>query len=184
VSGMRIRSCTIALTLLLVALQSVAAGPLSNRRAPGFSLMDTQGRHHDLYDYRGKLVLIEIMQTNCPHCREFAKILSQVSAKYGDRVVILTVVNPPDNAETVSRYLAEVKPSYTILFDCGQMAISYFKATPQNPSVSVPHIFLIDANGWIVDDYGYGPATKDIFEGKGLFSVLDKLLAAKPAGKK
>jgi len=99
-------------------------------------------------------------------------------------VAILTVVNPPDNADTVSRYLAEIKPPYPILFDCGQMAISYFKATPQNPSVSVPHIFIIDASGWIVDDYGYGPETKDIFEGKGIFSVLDKLLAAKPAGKK
>lgn len=155
-----------------------AAGGLSNRRAPGFSLQDSTGRQHDLSDYRGKIVLVEIMQTNCPHCRTFSKILDQIKAKYGDRVAILTVVNPPDTPASVARYLAEVKPTSPILFDSGQMAISYFKATPENPAIDLPHLFIIDANGWIVNDYGYGPKTKAIFEGKALFPELDRLLAA------
>jgi peroxiredoxin len=156
-----------------------AAGGLSNRRAPGFSLPDTKGRQHDLYDYRGKIVLLEIMQTACPHCRAFSKILDQVRAKYGERVVTLSVVNPPDTAATVARYLAELKPSTPILFDSGQMAISYFKATPENPGIDLPHLFIIDANGWIVNDYQYGDATKGIFEGKAIFPELERLLAAK-----
>ncbi|HSW50076.1 MAG TPA: TlpA disulfide reductase family protein [Bryobacteraceae bacterium] len=171
--------------LLALCAASVlfAAGPLSNRRAPGFSLMDTKGQQHDLYDYRGKIVLVEIMQTKCPHCRTFSKILDRAKAKYGDRIAILSVVNPPDTAETVSRYMAEVKPSTPLLFDCGQMAISYFKASPQNPSVDLPHLFIINPDGWIVDDYGYDFTTRRIFEGEGLFPILDKLLAAKPAKK-
>jgi thiol-disulfide isomerase/thioredoxin len=165
--------------VLCVAALLVAAGGLSNRRAPGFSLQDSKGKQHDLYDYRGKIVLIEIMQTSCPHCRAFSKILDQVKAKYGDRVVSLSVVNPPDSPENVARYLAEVKPSTPILFDSGQMAISYFKLTPENPAINLPHLFIIDANGWIVNDYTYGDATKGIFEGKALFPELDRLLAAK-----
>ncbi len=156
-----------------------AAGPLSNRRAPGFSLMDTTGRQYDLNDFRGKVVLIEIMQTRCPHCRVFSKILDQIKAKYADRVAILSVVNPPDTPQMVAQYLAEVKPSSPLLFDCGQMAISYFKATPQNPAVDLPHLFIIDANGWIVNDYGYGDSTKNIFEGQALFPELDRMFAAK-----
>ncbi len=156
-----------------------AAGGLSNRRAPGFSLQDNTGRQHDLADYRGKIVLLEIMQTNCPHCRTFSKILDQIKARYGDRVAALSVVNPPDTPASVARYLAEVKPTTPILFDSGQMAISYFKVTPENPAIDIPHLFIIDANGWIVNDYAYGPKTKGIFEGKALFQELDRLLAAK-----
>jgi peroxiredoxin len=162
---------------LFTASVLLAAGSLSNRRAPGFSLMDTTGRQHDLYDYRGKLVLIDIMQTNCPHCRVFSKILDKVKVKYGERVAVLSVVNPPDNAATVGKFLQSLAPSYPVLFDSGQMAISYFKATPQNPSVDLPHLFVVDANGWIVNDFEYGPATKPIFEGEAIFSEIDKLLA-------
>jgi peroxiredoxin len=164
---------------LVTASVLLAAGPLSNRRAPGFSLLDTKGQQHDLSDYRGKIVLVEIMQTKCPHCRTFSKILDQIKSKYGDRVAALSVVNPPDTAQTVSAYLAEIKPTTPLLFDCGQMAISYFKATPQNPAVDLPHLFIVDANGWIVDDYGYDFTTRGIFEGADLFPILDRILAAK-----
>ena len=157
----------------------VAAGPLSNRRAPGFSLMDSSGKQFDIQDYRGKVVLVDIMLTNCPHCRTFTKVLDRVMARYGGRVMVLSVVNPPDNAASVSQFLKDLKPASPILFDCGQMAISYLKVTPQNPSVDVPHLFIIDGNGWIVSDYGYGDDTKNIFEGSALFTELDLILAAK-----
>ncbi len=166
------------LLVMLTALSMFAAGGLSNRRAPGFSLMDSKGQQVDLQDFRGKFVVLEIMQTSCPHCRTFSKVLDQVRTKYAGRVVTLSVVNPPDTAETVAKYLAEVKPSTPVLFDSGQMAISYFKATPQNPGVDLPHVFIIDGNGWIVSDFGYGFATKNIFEGQALFPELDRLLSA------
>ncbi len=121
------------------------------------------------------------MQTTCPHCRLFTKILDKVKAKYGERVAILSVVNPPDNPQTIARFIREMKPSSPVLFDSGQMAIAYFKATPQNPSIDLPHLFIIDGNGWIVNDYEYGPATLGIFEGEALFPELDRMLAAKPA---
>jgi len=157
----------------------VAAGPLSNRRAPGFSLMDSSGKQLDLQDYRGRIVLVDIMLTNCPHCRTFAKTLDRVRAKYGDRVMVLSVVNPPETQATVGQFLRDMQPSYPVLFDCGQMAISYLKVTPQNPGVDVPYLFIIDGNGWIVNDFGYAEETESIFEGQALFKELDRLLAAK-----
>ena len=46
-----------------------ASGELSNRRAPGFALPDLGYTHtYDLQDYRGKVVVIDIMSTTCPHC--------------------------------------------------------------------------------------------------------------------
>ena len=78
------------LTTTLVAATSLAvAGDLSGRRAPGFSLPDSQLRQHDLQDYRGKFVLLDVIQTGCPACRAFAAVLEQVKAKYAGRLATL-----------------------------------------------------------------------------------------------
>lgn len=169
------------LTLLLAGLTLLAAGELSNRRAPGFSLPDLNLRQHDLADYRGRIVLIDIMRTQCPHCQTLSRTLERVKQRYGEKVVILSVVNPPDNDVAVRAYIRENKVTVPILFDCGQMAASYLKATPQRASFDVPHLFIIDGNGWIRNDYAYSPQTREIFEGRALFAELDRLLAEKPA---
>ena len=172
------------LTTALVAATSLAgAGDLSGRRAPGFSLPDSQLRQHDLQDYRGKFVLLDVIQTGCPACRVFSGILDQVKAKYAGRIVTLTVVNPPDTLNTVQAFITQLKVTSPVLFDCGQMSASYLKVTPDRPQVHVPHLFIIDAQGMIVDDYGYGEKTKAIFEGQGIFPILDRLLGAAPARK-
>ena len=53
------------------------------------------------------------------------------------------------------------------------------KITPQNPSISLPHLLIIDANGIVQSDWPYSEAQKALFEGDGLFVILDKMLAAK-----
>ena len=162
--------------LLLAALSVFAAGNLSNRRAPGFSLPDSQFRQYDLADYRGKVVLLEIMRTSCPSCQKLAVTLERVRAKYGNKIQVLTIVNPPDTQATVAQFTSTFGVKTPVLFDSGQVAASYFRATPQNPSVHVPHLFLIDGNGMIRNDFGYSDATKSIFEGDALYAEIDRLL--------
>ena len=164
--------------LLVVALAPVwAAGELSGRRAPGFSLPDVKLAQHDLGDYRGKVVVLEIMLTSCPHCGKFAPLLEELAKKYAGRLQVLSVVNPPDNTATVSKFMADYKLSYPMLFDCGQVAGSYMKATPQKPSFDIPHLFLIDQNGQIRNDWAYGTFTRPIFEGRALFDEVEKLFS-------
>jgi peroxiredoxin len=162
--------------LLACAALLSASGELSGRRAPGFSLPDLHLRQHDLQDYRGKIVLIDIIQTTCPHCQALADILEKVEAKYGDKVAVLSITIPPDNQTTVAHFVAEHKVTAPVLFDCGQVSVSYLKATPQNPKVNVPHLFLIDGQGMIRNDFGYEFDTRNIFEGDGLYIEIDRLL--------
>jgi peroxiredoxin len=158
----------------------LAAGELSGRRAPGFSLPDVNLRQHDLGDYRGKIVLVDIMQTACKHCQTFVRTLEEVKAKYGPKVAILSVVNPPDTLDTVQRFVSRQFVTTPVLFDCGQMAASYLKVTPQNPGIVLPHLFIIDGEGMVRNDYAYA-GNEQIFEGKALFAELDRMLTAPPA---
>ena len=166
---------------LFVAVNSLllgASGELSDRRAPGFALPDAAFEHYyDLQDYAGKVVLIDIMSTRCPHCLLTATTMEQVKARYGAKVTILEVVLPPDNKDTISKYIQANNVTVPVICDMGQMTASYFKATPATmQSISVPHLFLIDQHGRIRNDFSYEESTRPIFEGAGLFAEIDKLL--------
>ena len=72
--------------------------------------------------YRGKVVLLNIMKTDCPHCGAFSKILGQAQKKYGDRLQVLSIVNsPPENQNSVRAYLGKNGLSMVVLFDCRQV---------------------------------------------------------------
>ena len=43
-----------------------------------------------------------------------------------------------------------------MLFDSGQVMMSYLKVTPANPKVNFPHLFIIDGTGTIRDDFEGG----------------------------
>jgi peroxiredoxin len=148
--------------LLLLALVSVcfAANEFSNRRAPGFCLPDSAIQRHDLQDFRGKWVLIDFMETSCPHCQELSRTLEKLKTRFGDRVVILSVViAPPETQQSVADYIRAQKITIPILFDQGQMAASYFQATPAKPSFDTPHLFIIDPTGTIVRDFSHPEAS-------------------------
>jgi len=161
----------------LVAASLFASGDLSNRRAPGFALPDPEYQHfYDLQDYRGKVVLIDIMSTTCPHCLLLSTTLEKVKEKYGDKVQILSVVLPPDNQATVAKYRNVNHVTVPIICDMGQMTISYLNARPGMSKIDVPHLFIIDKAGIIKNDFAYNDQDKAVFEGTGLYPEIDKLL--------
>jgi hypothetical protein len=63
------------------------------------------------------------------------------------------------------------------------MAASYLKITPANPTLSFPHIFVIDQEGMIRNDYDAQDANKGAVSLKTLSAEIDKLLQS-PTPKK
>jgi len=165
-----------SLTLIAAGILS-GSGELSNRRAPGFALPDpTYTQFYDLQDYRGKVLLIDFMSTTCPHCLLLTTTLEKVKQKYGEKVAILSVVLPPDNQDTVTKYKNVNRVTVPIVCDMGQTAIAYMQARPGMSQIDVPHLFLIDKQGTIRNDFAYSEKDKSIFEGPGLMPEIDKLL--------
>ncbi len=163
-----------AAVVLLGAAPIEASGALSGRRAPGFALPDENMKYHDLADHHGKVVLLEIMLTRCPNCQKLARTIEDLKSKYGERIAVLAVVSPPDNRASVVDFKKTHKISSPILFDCGQMVGSYLLPDSQHPRIHVPHLFLIDGDGVIRNDFDH--TSESIFEGKGLAAEIDRLL--------
>jgi len=142
----------------IVNLYAQTQPGLSGRRAPSFSLPDSQLNQHDILDYRGKWLFIEFMQTNCPHCLALSQALEGLKVKMNGKLDVLAIVEPPDNTATVDKFRADHKITTPIVFDSYLVATAYFKATPAHPSYDTPHLFAVDPSGQIVRDWGQAAA--------------------------
>ena len=171
-------------TLLLATAAVWGETNLSNRRAPGFSIIDNALQYRDLADYRGKLVLLDFVQTNCPHCQKLTRAIVKAKQKYGEKIAALSIVLPPDNQNTVAAFVKEYGVTSPMLFDSGQVAASYLKLDPRKPSISFPHLFMIDGQGIIRSHFGPGAEVEGISEVSALLKEIDRLLAPAPATKK
>ena len=162
-------------TLLLLITTLCIAQSVFSRRAPGFSLPDSGLKQHDLQDYRGKVLLLDFMKTQCPHCQQVSKVLEELNARYYGRITVVSIVMPPDNQQLVQQYAEAFKISTPFLFDCGQVTASYVRATPAKPAVNLPHLYIIDQKGIIQHDLDYD-ADPTVFDVKLLSKKIDSLL--------
>jgi thiol-disulfide isomerase/thioredoxin len=163
------------LLIALLSLTSLFGQTPASRRAPSFTLPDHKGQFLDIVDYRGKIVILEFMRTNCPHCKAFTGVLEKVKAKYPGKVEVISIVNPPETAQSIQGYITETKSTSPILFDMGQVAYSYVRSG----RIELPRVYLIDAQGMIRGDVSYDESTKPFFEKGGINTEVDKLIAKK-----
>ena len=167
------------LTMFLAAALTLSAQGLTNRRAPSFSLPDSALKQYDILDYRGGWLLLGFIGTGSADSKELSKKLESVKAKFGSKVGILSVlISPPENQATASKYVSDTKITTPILFDSGQVAIAYFKATPQKPTFDQPHLFAINPSGLIVKEWSQAG-----IQAPGFIAELDQLVAGSAAKK-
>ena len=165
--------------------QPLASLSLSGRRAPSFSLPDGSLRQHDILDYRGKWLLLDFMKTDCPHCKELSKKLEGVMGKYRGRVEVLGVVLPPDNQQTVARYIMETKDYVAHCFRFESGGDSLFQSDPDHGGLRCCRTCSpSDPNGMIVK--GLRPSrrkseTPGFLYGRRLEQLLNKRSARRIA---
>lgn len=133
-------------------------------------------KQYDPQDFRGKIIIIDFMQTKCPTCKVVSGLLEQVKSKFGDKIQLMSVVVMPDSMANVQAYIKENSVTAPILFDSGQMTASYMKITPQNPTMKFPHLFLLDKEGWIRNDFDHDDANNGTITVKLLTAEIEKLL--------
>lgn len=123
------------------ALQTPAIGS----PAPGFEALDEQGNRHTLAQYRGKGVVLEWTNQDCPYVqRHYGADTMEKLAKQlgGDGVVWLAVNSTHDNTPEATRSWRDAQGfEYATLQDAdGTLGRSYGART-------TPHMFVIDAQG-------------------------------------
>jgi peroxiredoxin len=138
-------------TLLLAVSAGPSLAAAVGDTAPAFQLKDLNGKTHSLADLKGKVVVLEWVNPNCPfsdrHARE--KTMTELSKKYGS--VTWLGINSTNSEHRdylqPAAHLAWAREngvSYPILYDpTGATGHAYDAKT-------TPHMFVIDESGKIV----------------------------------
>jgi peroxiredoxin len=138
----------------------------SGKRAPDFKLKSFDGKTVKLSDHRGKIVVLEWFNMECPFSRyhyETKKTMPELAEKYKSKNVVWFAVNSTNH-------------TFPILDDrSGEVGRAYGAKT-------TPHIFIINPRGRIV----YEGAIDDSPLGKkkeGVVNYADTVLTELTAGK-
>ncbi|KPJ76377.1 MAG: hypothetical protein AMJ54_11860 [Deltaproteobacteria bacterium SG8_13] len=114
--------------------------------APNFSLPDLSGKKVSLYEFRGKVVLLNIWATWCAPCVEEMPSMEILHQKLkGEDFTILAVSIDESGAEAVIPFMKQHKLSFTALIDTKGSVKSLYRTT------GVPESFIIDREGLTVE---------------------------------
>jgi peroxiredoxin len=138
----------------LIFTSQVFAQVTSNEPAPDFKLTDTKGQEHSLSDYKGKFVVLEWVNYDCPFVKKHydSQNMQELQAQYTAQDVVWLSVNSSAEGKQgnfspteIDAKIAQLKaqPSAYLLDTDGAVGKLYGAQT-------TPHMFVIDPNGTLV----------------------------------
>lgn len=134
--------------LLMVGLVQTVWPARVGDRAPVFKMKDLKGRTHSLSDYKGRTVVLEWFNLDCPFVQKHygTGSMQKQQAQYVDRDVVWLGVRTGEvdveALDTLQKKLG-VRSSALLLDPRGAAAKAY-------GARATPHVFIIGASGHIV----------------------------------
>jgi len=140
--------------LFLASLTCALAAAEVGQPAPDFTAKDIHGKTHKLADYRGKVVVLESYNLDCPFCHHHYKTgaMQELQAELARKGVVWLVVNSVSDKnpsyrtpEAATKEWDQQKIKATAWLDdsTGELGKKYGMRT-------TPHLFVIDAQGTLV----------------------------------
>lgn len=137
----------------LLAGAGSAAAVAVGEAAPAFTLTDLAGGEHSLADYRGKVVVLEWVNPNCPFSDRHAREKTMTTLAAAHREVVWLGINStnPDHRDYLEpaahqRWADRYGIRYPILYDpTGEIGHAY-------GALTTPHMFIVDEQGRIAYD--------------------------------
>lgn len=138
----------LALTVSAVTVPASAMPPVP-RKSPEFTITDVSGKQILLSKYRGKVVVLPLMFTTCPHCQHEAQMLTKLSKELGPGVQMLGAAFNDANAPMVAQFVKEFGIGFPVGYASRDSVVSYLGLSVMDRWV-VPQIAVIDKKGNIV----------------------------------
>lgn len=135
--------------LALLALSAFGQAP-APRPAPEFSLRMEDGSATRLSAYRGKVVVLALLNTGCPHCQHFAQQLAVYQKEYGPRgVQILAAVFDNGAKAGLKAFRDKYVAGFPIGYSDEATVLAWLKQ-PVEEGYFVPIVAFIDRRGALV----------------------------------
>ena len=152
------------------------------RPAPPLSFMASNGQKIDVANYKGKVVVLEILSTTCPHCQSSARILSKIKSEFGLKGVEVLgyAINPDAN---VADFVRQYGPNLSIGRGEREKAYEFLQISLMH-QFYFPQMVFIDRAGMIRAQYGGTDAFISTNEEANVRGMVEKLLSEASAPEK
>ncbi len=178
----------ISLTMLLAVTFSFAKGPAIGKSAPAFSLTDVSGKTHKLKDYRGKYVVLEWINYDCPFVKKHYNSgnMQSLQKTYTDKGVVWLSINssaPGKQGNFTPEEIVKRSKAHGVSFSAYLMDQDG-KVGRKYDAKTTPHMFVIDPKGKLIymggiDDIKSTKATDIPKSTNYVAAALDAALAGK-----
>jgi peroxiredoxin len=180
--------CAITVLGLLGVVSAALAAAEVGKPAPDFTATDINGQTHKLSDYKGKIVVLESYNSDCPFCNNQYKTgatqdLQKDLAVKGVVWLLVNSVNPNNAShrtpEQAKQEIADKKIAATAWIDDSSGAVGHLYDMK-----TTPDMYVIDKNGVLVyqgaidnkPDPTHDPRTAHNY----VHEAVDALMAGKP----
>jgi len=159
-------------------------GERQARPAPPFTLTTFEGKTVSLSDYRGKIVVLEWLNFECPfslYHYKTVKTMTKLAEKYKGKNVVWLAINSTNHTTQQANidFVKEQKLPYLIIDDrSGRVGRAYGANT-------TPHMYVINRRGRIVYEGAIDNAPLGrLSGGQKLINYVDKALAELTTGRR
>jgi thiol-disulfide isomerase/thioredoxin len=119
------------------------------RPAPELSINIPNGKPILLSQYRGKVTIVELLITTCPHCQHAAQLLSKLQGEYGPKGFQAVGVAFNDMSQMlVPDFVRDFRLTHPIGYASRDTVYSFLQVDPKL-AIHVPQLVIIDRKGVI-----------------------------------
>ena len=151
-----------------------AAAPSSNS---ALSFKAYGGRDVAIEDYKGKVVMVLFLSTDCPHCQTTARILAPIYRQYQAKgVEFLGLAVNPSAAQNLPAFVTQYGVEFPIGLGTSMQWYSFAKISMMKTPY-VPHAVFVGKDGKVAENH---PGDDTAFwqdQGTNVAAALDRLLA-------
>ncbi|MFP4544543.1 MAG: thioredoxin family protein [Bacteroidota bacterium] len=167
--------------IAFISIKLIAAEAEIGKEAPGFTLTDSKGNTHSLSDFKGKYVVLEWVNFDCPFVKKHYDTdnMQNLQHKYTYKDVVWLMINSSANGkqgnfspDEINKRMKdlEVKATAYLIDESGKTGRLYGAKT-------TPHMFIIDPDGKLIYAGGIDDkASTDDADVKGATNYVDAAL--------
>jgi peroxiredoxin len=138
-----------SLGVAAVLLPLANAQPQLPRKAPEITIVETSGTKIPLSSYKGKVVVLALVSTICPHCQKECEMLTQLYAEMKPKGVQMAAIAFNDNAAVlVPGFVRDHGVTFPV-GSAGPETVVEFLGFSIMDRYVVPQIAVIDRKGMI-----------------------------------
>ena len=171
---------TILVTTLGAMLAFTAFAVEVGKPTPALTIQRINGPALQLTQYKGKVVALALIDTNCPHCQNLTKLLNIISKEYASKGVQVVACAFNDHVQDLlPEFKQQFHPTFPVGYCNRDDVMNYTQYSVLKPFY-VPHMVFIDRRGIVRGDFA-GESDFMANPDLNIRTELEQLLKSSPA---